>query len=362
MADINEARKIINECDAELARIFERRMGAVREVARYKKERGLPVTDAAREAEVLQRNGELISDETLRGFFVSLMKDNMEVSKRYQRLLLSGQRVAYSGVPGAFAEIAAKRIFPDGKAVPCPDFRAAFEAAESGECDCAVLPIENSLGGDVGQVMDLAFFGTLFINGVYEAQIEQDLLAVDGAALSDIKKVISHPQALGQCAGFIRSHGFETEECVNTAVAAERVAASGDRSVAAIGSAEAAERYGLTVLQSRVNESGRNSTRFAVFSRAQRASAARDNRFIMLFTVKNEPGSLGKAVSAIGENGFNLLALKSRPTKELSWSYYFYAEGEGRIDSFEGRRMLAALAPVCMDVKVLGSYEKEATI
>lgn len=362
MADINEARKTINECDAELARIFERRMGAVREVAQYKKERGLPVTDPAREAEVLLRSGELIADETLRGFFINLMKDNMEVSKRYQRLLLTGRRVAYSGVPGAFAQIAAKRIFPDGEAVAYHDFRAAFEAAESGECDCAVLPIENSLGGDVGQVMDLAFFGTLFINGVYEAQIVQNLLAVKGAALSGIKKVISHPQALGQCAEFIRSRGFETEECVNTAAAAERVARDADKTVAAIGSAEAAERYGLTVLQSGINESGRNSTRFAVFSRAQRASSPRDNRFIMLFTVKNEPGCLGKAVSAIGENGFNLLALKSRPTKELSWSYYFYAEGEGRIDSFEGRRMLAALAPVCMDVKVLGSYEKEATI
>ena len=82
----------------------------------------------------------------------------------------------------------------------------------------------------------------------------------------------------------------------------------------------------------------------------------------MLFTVKNEPGSLGKAISAIGENGFNLRALKSRPTKELSWSYYFYAEGEGCINSFEGRRMLNQLIPNCMDVKVIGSFEKEITI
>lgn len=82
----------------------------------------------------------------------------------------------------------------------------------------------------------------------------------------------------------------------------------------------------------------------------------------MMFTVKNQPGCLGRAVSAIGENGFNLRALKSRPTKELSWSYYFYAEGEGCINSFEGRRMLNQLIPHCMDVKVIGSFEKEIAI
>lgn len=362
MADLNEARKIINECDEQLARIFERRMRAVAQIAQYKKERGLPVTDPAREAEVLARGGELIADKTLRGFFVNLLRDNMEVSKNYQRLLLNGRRVAYSGVPGAFAQIAAKRIFPNGEAVPYPDFRAAYEAAESGECDCAVLPVENSLGGDVGQVMDLAYFGSLYVSGVYQAGVVQDLLAVKGARKEEIRKVISHPQALSQCAGFIREHGFETEECVNTAVAAQRVAKAGDGSVAAIASGEAAELYGLSVIQSHINESDGNTTRFAVFSRARKEQSPSDNRFIMMFTVKNEPGSLGKAVSAIGENGFNLLALKSRPTKQLSWSYYFYAEGEGRIDSFEGRRMLSALAPVCMDVRVLGSYEKDVSI
>ncbi len=193
-------------------------------------------------------------------------------------------------------------------------------------------------------------------------EIVQNLLAVPGTSIDEVQRVMSHPQALGQCALYIQKHGFEPVACVNTAVAAETVARENRHDTAAIGSEEAAGRYGLQILESHINASSKNTTRFAVFSRARKTPALNDNCFIMLFTVKNEPGCLGKAISTIGENGFNLRALKSRPTKELSWSYYFYAEGEGRIDSFEGRRMLAALAPNCMDVKILGSFEKEIMI
>lgn len=362
MADIEKARSEINECDREMAKLFERRMAAVSEVAQYKRERGLPIEDMGRENEVIAKNCEFISDDTLREFYVNFLQSGMDISKNYQRRLMQGQRIAYSGVPGAFADIAAKKIFPDGTTVPCNDFRAAYDAVVNGECDCALLPVENSYNGDVGQVLDLAFFGPLYINGIYQAEIVQNLLAVKGTTMDEVKSVISHPQALGQCSGYIRRHGFESIDAVNTAVAAETVAKEGRHELAAIGSTDAAQRYGLKILESHINESGKNTTRFAVFSRAQKVQSRNDNNFIMLFTVKNEPGSLGKAVSAIGENGFNLRALKSRPTKELSWSYYFYAEGEGCVNSFEGRRMLNQLAPNCMDLKVIGSFEKEITI
>ena len=362
MADIEKARKEINECDREMARLFEKRMAAVREVARYKQERGLPVEDLAREGEVIAKNSEYIENDVLREFYVNFLQTGMDISKNYQRRLISGQKIAYSGVSGAFADLAARKIFPDGTTVPCADFKAAYDAVVNGECDCALLPIENSYNGDVGQVMDLAYFGPLYINGVYQAEFVQNLLAVKGTTLDEVKSVISHPQALGQCSGYIRKHGFESIEAVNTAVAAKTVADKGDHSLAAIGSARAAQLCGLKILESHINESGKNTTRFAVFSRAQKAESRNDNSFIMMFTVKNQPGCLGRAVSAIGENGFNLRALKSRPTKELSWSYYFYAEGEGCINSFEGRRMLNQLIPHCMDVKVIGSFEKEIAI
>jgi prephenate dehydratase len=114
----------------------------------------------------------------------------------------------------------------------------------------------------------------------------------------------------------------------------------GELDIAAIASEEAAERFGLKKLEGHINQSNTNTTRFAVFSRSQKAVTPKDNHFIMLFTVKNEAGSLGKAISVIGDHGFNLKALKSRPTKELIWDYYFYAEGEGNINSEQGKIML----------------------
>jgi prephenate dehydratase len=180
--------------------------------------------------------------------------------------------------------------------------------------------------------------------------------------MDEIKTVISHPQALGQCAEYIRKHGFETVEAVNTAVAAKEVAERGDHSLAAIGSDEAAEKYGLKKIEAHINGSNTNTTRFAVFARTKKAESKNDKQFVMTFTVKNEAGALGKAVSVIGEHGFNLRALKSRPTKELIWNYYFYAEGEGVITSPEGKAMIKDLKKFCNEVKILGSFEKEVSL
>ena len=350
MTDLEKARIMINEADAEMIRQFEHRMDAVRLVTAYKKEHGLPVEDPVREEQMIAKNAAMIQDEAYRSYYVSFLRAAIELSKQFQHRLLDGMRVAYSGVEGAFANIAAQRIFPDAVCIPCSDFAAAYKTVENGSCDCALLPIENSFNGDVGNVMDLAFFGSLYVSGVYEAEIVQNLLAVKGATLGDIKQVISHPQALGQCAAFIKEHGFEPVEAVNTAVAAKQVAELGRTDLAAIGSEEAAKKFGLCKLESHINQSSANTTRFAVFTRAQKPVSPRDGRFIMLFTVKNTAGALGKAVSVIGEHGFNLR------------DYYFYAEGEGNIDSPEGKAMLEELNSCCSNIKLLGSYEKEIKI
>ncbi len=362
MTDLEKARELINQADSEMAHLFSQRMDAVRTVAKYKKEHGLPVDDFAREEKIIKRNAALISDDDYRSYYVNFLRSTIDLSKNLQHRLLDGMRVAYSGVEGAFANIAAERIFPDAVAVPYPDFDAAYNSVMSGECDCAVLPVENSFNGDVNKVLDLAFFGSLYINGVYEAEIIQNLLAVKGATLDGIKTVISHPQALGQCAEYIKKHGFETISAVNTAVAAKQVANGGRTDIAAIASEEAAEKFSLVKLDGHINQSSTNTTRFAVFSRAQRTAGKTDNRFIMLFTVKNAAGSLGRAISVIGEHGFNLLALKSRPTKELSWDYYFYAEGEGNLATDSGKAMLKELKKCCNSVKIVGRFEKEVKI
>ena len=359
MTDLEKARLRINEIDKEMADLFVRRMEAVKKVAEYKKLHGIQVADSVREAENMERNSRLIEDEDLKPYYVNFLQSNMEISKNYQHRLLEGMRVAFSGVEGAFANIAAKKIFPDAISVPYSDFKSAYDSVVNGECDCAVLPIENSFNGDVGQVMDLAFFGSLYINGIFDIGIVHNLLANEGASIDSIKTVISHSQALGQCASFIKKRGFVAEEAVNTAVAAKTVAESGRTDIAAIASDTAAKQYSLKILESHINESNSNTTRFAVFSRTAKTASKDDNHFIMLFTVTNEAGSLGKAVSIIGDNGFNLKALKSRPTKELVWNYYFFAEGEGNINSEQGKKMLNDLKSKCSGIKVIGCFEKE---
>ena len=362
MTDLEKARQTINEVDSKMRELFLERMQAAKIVAEYKKLHGIQVFDPKREAEVLARNTAAFVDDEIKSYYVDFVTHNMEISKRYQHRLLEGMKVAFSGVEGAFANIAANKVFPDAEAVPYSDFKSAYNSVVDGECDCVILPIENSFNGDVGQVMDLAFFGPLYINGVYDISVIHNLLANKGAKIEDIKEVISHSQALGQCNEYIKKHGFKAIDAVNTAVAAKMVAESGRLDIAAIASEEAAEKYGLVKLEKHINQSNNNTTRFAVFSRTAKAPSVADNNFILLFTVSNEAGALGKAISIIGENGFNLKALKSRPTKDLIWNYYFFVEGEGNINSDKGRKMLLELKEKCSDLRIIGNFEKEVVL
>ena len=238
---LEEARKIINEVDSQMAELFVKRMKASEKVYEYKKEFGLPILDQKREDAVIEQNVARIKEEKYKGYYIDYMKNLMTVSKAYQYRMQEGLKVAYSGVEGAFAHIAAGRIFPEGNKISCRDFKSAYESVVNGDADVAVLPIENSYAGEVGQTIDLIFSGSLYINGIYELEIHQNLLGLPDARVEDIKKVTSHPQALSQCHDYIELKGFDTEEANNTAVAAKVVASSMDKSLGAIASAETAE-------------------------------------------------------------------------------------------------------------------------
>ncbi len=361
MNSLKQAREDINRIDRAMAALFEERMQAAETIAAYKKEHGLHIYDPVREQEVIERNAAYIEDDTLRAYYVNFLQSTMQVSRAFQDRLMEGMKVAYSGTEGAFAHIAATRMFPTARTRPYADFESAYRAVECGECDAVVLPIENSSNGEVGQVSDLMFAGSLFVNAVTELAITQDLLGLSGAKVSDIKTVISHPQALGQCAPFIHEHHLHTQEYANTALAARHVAELGDPTIAAIASAEAAKLFGLEVLARNINESRTNTTRFAVFSRAEHHHSRREMgvHSILLFSVRNEAGALAKAIDIIGQHGFNMRTLRSRPMKELLWQYYFYVEAEGNIYTEQGQDMLRELATCCDRLKTVGTYTKE---
>ena len=358
---LEQARKIINEVDAQMAELFVKRMRAVEAVCEHKMEHGLPILDQKREDEVIDRNSALVEDEVLKGYYIDYLKNVMSVSRAYQYRMQSGLRVAYSGVEGAFAHIAAGRIFPAGNRVSYSDFKAAYDSVVKGECDVAVLPIENSYAGEVGQTIDLIFSGTLYINGIYELEIHQNLLGLTDATVEDIKKVMSHPQALTQCHDYIEMRGFAAEETSNTALAARRVAEANDKSLGAIASVETAEICGLKVIEANINKSGENTTRFAVLSKVKAASQALTST-VLMFTVKHEAGSLANAIAIIGRHGYNMTALRSRPMKKHSWQYYFYVEIDGMTDTENGKRMLEELSKVCDQLKVAGTFAPHTEI
>lgn len=356
-----QAREAINRIDSQMAELFTERMKAAETVFEYKKEFGLPVCDPEREADVIEKNSALIEDETIRGYYVEYIKNLMGLSRAYQYRMQSGLKVAYSGVEGAFAHIAAGRVFPDGNIISYRDFKSAYDSVVKGEADAAILPIENSYAGEVGQTIDLIFSGSLFINGIYELEIRQNLLGVPGSTVEGIKRVTSHPQALGQCHDYIKLRGFDTEEAGNTAIAAKTVAESCDKSLAAIASVETAEIYGLKILEAGINKSGENTTRFAVLSRV-RAESPTFTSSVLMFTVSHEAGSLAKAISIIGKYGYNMTALRSRPLKKHSWQYYFYIEIDGTTETEEGRKMTEELKLVCDELKIAGTFAPHSGI
>ena len=361
---LEEARKTINRVDGEMARLFVERMHAAEVVAAYKKANGLEILDTQREAEVVRQNSLLVENPVIREYYVNFLKNTMAVSRSYQARLNEGMRVAYCGTEGAFAHIAAGRIFPSAGKFAYASFEDAYRAVVDGECDVAVLPLENSSNGEVGQVTDLMFSGTLYVNTVAELAVTHDLIAKSGVSLSEIKTVVSHPQALGQCHDFIKKHGLKELEYANTALAAEYVANSDASDVAAIASGEAAEKFGLSVLAEGINDVGINTTRFGVFSRSMNEHSSTDMgvHSIILFTVRNEAGALAKAIDIIGKHGFNMRTLRSRPMKALLWQYYFYVEAEGNVNTDEGAAMLNELSEYCDRLRAVGTYTKAAEV
>lgn len=329
-------------------------------IAAYKKAHGLSIRDCSREADLINKNRSLIQSADVESYYVQFLQKTIDLSCDYQSRLIHGMRVTYCGVEGAFAYIAAKRMFPEAELVAFSDFTEAYQAVERGEYDCAVLPLENSSAGEVGTVMDLLFSGSLYVNQVIDLPVLHNLMAVEGAELDGIRTVVSHPQALQQCADYIRRRCWETRAYSNTALAAKFVKESGDPTLAAIASDETASIFGLKLLDTGINDSKINSTRFAAFSRSQNRPVTvkkrEDENFILAFTVQNEAGALAQTLNIIGAHGFNMRNLRSRPMKDLQWSYFFYIEAEGNINTENGQDMLRELSAVCAKLRLVGTY------
>lgn len=364
MKSLDETRKEIEVIDKQMAALFEKRMDCAKAVAEYKMEKGLPVLDKAREKLLIEKNAGYIQNPLFERYYRDFFDSLLGISKDYQHNLMTSLKVAYSGIEGSFASIAVSKIFPDAKKVSCKNFADCYASVVNGESDFAVLPIENSYAGEVGQVSDITFEGDLYINGVYELGVSQCLLGVPGSTIDSITTVVSHPQALEQCNEFIFEHQLQSIPAENTARAAKEIATRNDKSVAAIASIETAELYGLIVLDHDINKSTQNTTRFAVFSKSKDLNKMNEeySNSILMFTVKDEAGTLARAVSIIGAYGFNMTVLRSRPLRDKNWQYYFYIEIEGKLSNEMGAKMLEELSKNCEIIKVIGEYKPNVRI
>ncbi len=362
MEDIKDIREEINKIDKEMVSMFEKRMDLIKKVALYKKENIIPIFDKKREDELINKNLSYINIDEIKPYYVNFIKNVMSVSKKYQESIISGLRVVYSGVEGAYSYIAAKNMYETNNLISSNSFSEAYKSVENGTNDIAILPIENSYAGDVGEVMDLIFSGSLYVNRICDVYITHNLLVNSGVNFNDIDTITSHPQAISQCSDFINKYNFKIIEDVNTAMAAKRLKESGLKNVAVIASSETAKLYGLSILKEQINNSNINTTRFASFSRVMpdyyNIDSANKN-FIIVFTVKNEAGALAKCLDIIGAHGFNMRNLRSRPMKSLMWRYFFFCEIEGDMGCESAKDMIRALNVYCDKLKIAGNYINE---
>ena len=266
-------------------------------------------------------------------------------------------RVAFQGEAGAYSEQAVFNYFGQVETQPCESFDAVFDAVVSGGCDSALIPIENSLAGSIHQNYDLLLRHNLHIVGEYFLRVRHCLIANPGVKMEDIKKAISHPQALGQCAGYLRSHGIKVEQVYDTAGSVKMLKESGVPDVAAIASRRAAELYGMQILEEGIEDDAENFTRFLAIQHEAKIPEG-ESKTSIVFTLKNVPGALFKALSVFALRDIDLTKIESRPLQGSPWEYLFYIDFVGATHEDITKRALDHLGEYAVMLRVLGSYPR----
>jgi prephenate dehydratase len=266
-------------------------------------------------------------------------------------------RVAYQGEPGAYSEEAGRAYFGEVQMVPYESFADVFAAVTAGACQSGLIPIENSLAGSIHQNYDLLLRHELVIVGEYFLRVRHCLIGFPGTVLTGIKRVISHPQALGQCAAYLRSLGVKADAVYDTAGSVKILQSSGDRATAAIASRRAAEIYEMQILQEGIEDNPENYTRFLEIA-PQMIKPVGKSKTSIVFTLKNQPGALYQALRVFAERDIDLTKMESRPLVGKTWDYLFYIDFAGSIEDEPVSAALEQLNQSALMLRVLGSYPR----
>lgn len=377
--DITELRGEIDKIDDELLKLFCARMELSAQVADYKRERGLPIYVPAREREILQNVAQKAGAE-LSDYARSLYGTIFELSRGYQarrngketklfreitaaientpRLFPRSAMVACQGVEGAYSQLACEKIFPNPMILYFKNFEGVFSAIEKGMCRYGVLPIENSTAGSVNQVYDLMIQHNFSIVRTFRLKVDHNLLVNPGTKLEDIREIYSHQQAISQCAGFLaKLPNVNVMAVENTAVAAEMVASSGRKDVAALSSRSCAQLYGLENIAPSIQDKGNNRTRFICISKNLEIYPGADKTSIMMI-LPHKPGALYRVLARIYTLGINVTKLESRPLPDREFEFMFYFDLETSIYSEEFVQLMCELDDFCEEFKYLGSFSE----
>jgi len=266
-------------------------------------------------------------------------------------------KVVFQGEPGAFSEEASIHFFDTPETVPCETFEAIFAAVTSRKCEFGIIPIENSLAGSIHQNYDLLLQNGLFIVGEYFLRVRHCLIGFPGVTKLDIRKVISHPQALSQCASYLRNMGVTTEPVYDTAGSVKMLKASGEYTTAAIASRKAAEIYGMQILQEGIEDNPENYTRFLAIAPAA-VTPSGEAKTSIVFILKNQPGALFKALSVFALREIDLTKIESRPLVGKPWEYLFYIDFIGALEEERVKKALDHLGEYALMLRVLGCYAR----
>jgi len=271
-------------------------------------------------------------------------------------------QIAHLGPRGTYSEMAAEVVAgPGDTLLPYPSIPAALAAAETGDADVAVLPIENSIEGGVSATLDLLIHDTdLRIGQEVVVPIRHILIGPEGASLNDIRTVMSHPQALGQCRRFLEAQlpAATQVAALSTAGAVQAAVEGGDPAVAGIGPEPAHRLYGGVIIADDIQDNPSNLTRFVVMAADDAEPTGDDKTSIGLTADADEPGVLEKIIRPLAEAGLNLTRLESRPTKGWLGTYVFLIDFEGHRADPRVQEVLAKMGERAESLKIFGSYPR----
>jgi prephenate dehydratase len=272
--------------------------------------------------------------------------------------MMGGRIVAFQGEIGANSHAAALDMYPQCEPLPCQTFEDAFSAVRDGKAQLAMIAIENTLAGRVGDVHHLLPESGLYVVGEYFAPIHHQLIGLPGASMANIRQVRSHPMALGQCRKIIKDLGAEAFKTADTAGAVREVREMADRTIAALGSRLAAEHHGMEVLKADVEDEAHNTTRFVILSATPDDAEPEDGLCVttFVFQVRNIPAALYKAMGGFATNGVNMTKLESYQIGGSFTATQFYADIEGHPQDRNVDLALQELGFFSTQLKILGVY------